>query len=93
VTRSGTRGTRGHLSLVCDPPRKSRVLPRAALVLRATWARVRVAFLSLVAFAGTVAALAPLVLRRGPLGHRTQVPRMAARVIAFPARRRASQPG
>jgi hypothetical protein len=55
-------------------------------------ARIRVFCLNVLAFAGTLVALAPLLLRRRPLGHRTQVPRVASRVIAFQPRRRASPP-
>ena len=92
LTSTGTRVIRGHLSLAYAPPREPRAPPRSALVLRGTWASIRVFCLNLLAFAGTVVALAPLAFRRGPMGHRTQVPRMTARVIAFQARRRASPP-
>jgi hypothetical protein len=53
-------------------------------------ARFRLFLVNLVALAGAVAALLPLVLRRRPLGHRTQVPRPTARVIPLPQRRRAA---
>jgi hypothetical protein len=55
-------------------------------------ARVRIFLLNLVALAGAILALAPLLIRRRPLAHRTQVPRKVARVIPLPARRRASPP-
>jgi hypothetical protein len=55
--------------------------------------RLHVFFRNLLALVGAVAALAPLLLRRRPLGHRTEVPRHAARVIPLPQRRRAAERG
>lgn len=88
MTCSGHRVARGHLSLASAP----RAPSRAATLALAALARIRVLYLNLVAVVGTLLALAPLLVRRGPLGHRTQVPRPAARVIAFHPRRRASPP-
>lgn len=53
-------------------------------------ARMRIFLLNLIALAGAILALAPLLVRRRPVGHRTQVPRTVARVIPLPPRRRAS---
>lgn len=92
MTRLGYRVTRGHLSLAYGPSRPPAAPSRAALLARAMLARIRVFCLNVLAFAGTLVALAPLLLRRRPLGHRTQVPRVASRVIAFQPRRRASPP-
>jgi hypothetical protein len=54
------------------------------------FARIRIFVGNLVALMGAVMALAPLLVRRRPIGHRTQVPRPAARVIPLPQRQRAS---
>ena len=92
MTRSGHRVTRGHLSLADASSRPPPAPPRTALLTRAMLARIRVFFLNLLAVAGTLLALAPLLVRRRPLGHRTQLPRLASRVIAFQPRRRVSPP-
>lgn len=92
MTRSGHRVTRGHLNLACAPPRPPLASSRAALWARAVLARVRVLLLNVLAAAGTLVALAPLLLRRRPLGHRAQVPRAASRVVALQSHRRASPP-
>jgi len=60
------------------------------LLLCAMFARVRIFVWNVIALVGAVLALAPLLLRRRPLGHRTQVPRSTARVIPLTQRRRAS---
>ncbi len=88
VSLSGNRIARGHLSLARGLPGPAP--SRAALRLRAMFARIRIFWLNLLALAGAFAALAPLLLRRRPLLHRTRVPRPAAQVIAFQPRRRAS---
>jgi hypothetical protein len=92
VTRSGHRLTRGHLSLACAPSAPPASPSRAALVARALLARMSVLLHNLLALVGALIALLPLLFRRGPLGHRTQVPRVAARIITFQPRRRASPP-
>jgi len=55
------------------------------------FARIRIFVGNLVALMGAILALAPLLLRRRPLGHRTQVPRVSARVIPLAQRQRASR--
>lgn len=91
MTRSGQKVVaRGHLSLAMVPAGAPAAPSRAALVLRAVLARMRILVQDFLAVAGAILALAPLLIRRRPLGHRTQVPRAASRVIAFQARRRAS---
>ncbi|WP_176063875.1 hypothetical protein [Anaeromyxobacter diazotrophicus] len=86
------RSQRGHLRLAYTPPADAPPRARALQLLRAMIARLRIFFTNLLALAGAVLALAPLLVRRGPVGHRTQVPRPAARVIPLPPRRRASPP-
>ena len=84
------RIARGHLSLACASHGAPALASRATLLARALLMRVIVLVRNLVAVAGALLALAPLLVRRRPLGHRTQVPRAAARVLVFPSRRRAS---
>jgi hypothetical protein len=52
--------------------------------------RIRIFAGNLVALMGVVMALATILVRRRPLGHRTQVPRPTSRVIPLAQRRRAS---
>ena len=92
MSLSGNRIGRGRLLLVRAPrglaptPTPSRV----ALGLRAVLVRIRIFWLDLVALAGASVALAPLLLRRRSLRHRTEVPRPAAQVIALQPRHRAA---
>ena len=51
--------------------------------------RTRIILLNVIAFLGAVMALLPLVVKRRPLGYRTQVPRRVARVIPLQQRRAA----
>ena len=90
MSLSGHKVVRGHLRLAYTPPRDEQAPRRAALLLCAMFARVRIFAWNVIALMGAVLALAPLLLRRRPLGHRTQVPRPTARVIALAQRRRAS---
>ena len=90
MSLSGHKGVRGHLRLAYTPPEGERAPRRASLLLRAMFARVRIFVANFIALVGAVMALAPLLVRRRPLGHRTQVPRPAARVIPLTPRRRAS---
>jgi hypothetical protein len=90
VSLSGHKVVRGHLRLAYTPPREVEAPPRVSLLLRAMFIRLRILVLNVVALVGAVVALVPLLVRRRPLGHRTQVPRPAARVIPLPQRRRAS---
>ncbi|OFX24506.1 MAG: hypothetical protein A2V77_06470 [Anaeromyxobacter sp. RBG_16_69_14] len=66
------------------------MLSRVAPCLRAVLARIRIFWLDLVALAGASVARSPLLFRRRPLGHRTQVARPPAQVIALQPRRRAA---
>lgn len=90
MAHQGRRIARGHLSLASASHGTPALASRAALVARAVLVRMIVLFRNVVAAAGALVALAPLLIRRRPLGHRTQVPRAAARVIVFAPRRRAS---
>ena len=90
MSLSGHKVGRGHLRLAYTPLVEERAPRRAWLVLRAMFLRIRIFASNLVALVGALAALAPLLVRRGPLGHRTQVPRSAARVIPLDQGRRAS---
>jgi len=90
VSLSGHKVVRGHLRLAYTPPREAQAPRRAWLLLRAMFARIRIFVGNLVALMGAVMALAPLLVRWRPLGHRTQVPRPAARVIPLAQRQRAS---
>ena len=53
---------------------------------------LRIFLTNLLALAGAILAMGPLLVRRRPVGHRTQVPRSLARVISLP-RCRASPHG
>ncbi len=90
MSLSGSRIGRGRLLLVRAPHGPAPPSARAVLCLRAVLVRIRIFWLDLAALAGAAAALAPLLLRRRPLRHRTQVPRPAAQVIALQPRRRAA---
>jgi hypothetical protein len=92
VSPAGRPGSYRHLRLACAPVAPAGGPARVARHLRAALLRVRVLLLNLVALCGAVLALAPLLLRRRPVGHRTEVPRRAARIIPLPPRRRASPP-
>ena len=91
MSLSGHRVGRGHLRLAYSPPREAQAPRRAWLLLRIMFARIRIFVGNLVALMGAILALAPLLLRRRPLGHRTQVPRVSARVIPLAQRQRASR--
>ena len=90
MSPTGRHVVRGHLRLAYNPPRAAEARSRVELLVRAMIARMRIFLLNLIALAGAILALAPLLVRRRPVGHRTQVPRTVARVIPLPPRRRAS---
>lgn len=92
MSPTGQSEVRGRLRLAYTPPVPPDPPSRVGLVLRAMFVRLRVLLLDLVALCGAVVALAPLLVRRRPIGRRAQVPRRAARVIPLPPRRRASPP-
>ena len=88
MSQSGEkRLVRGHLRLAYTSTREG-AGSRASLFLRAMVVFLRIAWVNLVAVAGTVAALVPLLGRRRPVGTRTSaLRRPAARVIPFAGRR------
>lgn len=90
MSPAGHHPMRSHLRLAYTPPADAP--PRVRQLLRAMILPLRIFFTNLLALAGAILALAPLLVRRGPVGHRTQVPRPAARIIPLPPRRRASPP-
>ena len=90
MSLSGHKVVRGHLRVAYTPPVEEQAPWRAWLALLAMFTRIRILASNLVALLGAVVALAPLLVRRRPLGHRTQVPRSAARVIPLTQGRRAS---
>ncbi len=81
---------RAHLRLAYTPPREASAPSRAWLFARAMLVRLRIVLLNVVAVAGAVAALVPLLVRGGPTHRRRQLPRRVARVIPLETRRRAS---
>ncbi len=86
----GHKCVRGHLRVAYTPPREASVPSRGRLLVRAMLVRLRIILLNVVAFAGAVAALAPLLVRRRPVRQRRTVPRRTGRVIPLEERRRAS---
>ncbi len=82
----------GHLRVAYTPECPADAPSRVALLARVMMVRLRILWVNLVAVAGAVVSLVPLLLRRGPMGHRTQLPRQVARIIPLPPRRRASPP-
>lgn len=92
MSPTGQKLVRGHLRVAYTPPPPPDAPPRVVLFVRAMILRVRLFLLNLVALGGAILALAPLLARRHPIGHRTQVPRRPARVISLTSRRRAAPP-
>jgi DNA mismatch repair protein MutH len=94
LSPSGQKVARGHLRVAYTPHQAAKAPSRAALHVCAMLVRLRIYWLNLLALLGAFVALAPLVLRQGPLWHRRVVQRRAARVILMPERRqrRASPP-
>lgn len=89
----GRQIARGNLRLAYTPSRRVPAPLRNLLIVRALVIRLRIAFLNILAVCGALAALLPLLVKRRPLGHRTQVPQpRAARIIPLPQGRRASRP-
>jgi hypothetical protein len=87
VSLPGEKVARGHLRLAYTPAREG-ATSRGALLLLCMAVFVRIAWVNLVAVAGAVSALAPLLVRRRPAVTRRGLPRkVAARVIPFAAKR------
>jgi hypothetical protein len=79
---------RGHLRLAPPPAAPAQRDLRVLLLARAFAATVALLFATVVAWACTAVALAPLLWRRAPLGGRLRPLRAPdARVIPFPSRR------
>jgi hypothetical protein len=88
VSLSGQKVARGHLRVAYTPPREGASDSRVALLLRSMLVFLRIAWVNLVAVIGVIAALAPLLHRRRPVGMRTTAIRpQPARVIPFAGRR------
>jgi hypothetical protein len=85
VSLSGEKIARRHLKLAYTPPRRGAGL-RAHWILRTMAVFLRIAWVNLVAVAGAVSALVPLLGRRRPVGTRAATPRRAAHVIPFARR-------
>lgn len=85
----GHNCVRAHPRVAYTPAREASVPSRGRLLVRAMLVRFRIVLLNVVAFTGAVAALAPLLVRRGPLRQRRATPRGAS-AIPLEERRRAS---
>ncbi len=82
---------RGHLRLAIEPvPSAFRPQGKPLLLLRALAVAFALALANLVAIAAMAMTLVPLVWRRAPLGRRLRPIRREARVIPWPAERRAA---
>ncbi len=81
---------RSHLRVAYNLKKGGASPSRVSLLLTAIAVFFRVAWVNLVAVAGSIAALFPLLARRRPVGMRASRPReRSARVIPLEARRRA----
>lgn len=85
MSHSGENVARGHLRLAYTSTREG-AGSRASLFLRAMAVFFRIAWVNLIAVAGAVSALVPLLARRRPVGVRLAALRRPARVIPFAKR-------
>lgn len=92
MSPTGQKLVRGGLRIAYTSPAPPDALPRVVVRVRAMTIRVRLFFLNAVALCGAIFALAPLLVRRHPVGHSTQLPRRPAGVIPLSSRRRAAPP-
>ncbi len=92
MPQSGPPAARGHLRLAPPPAAPAHRDVRVLLLARAAAATLALLLATLLAWATTAAALAPLLWRRAPLGGRLRPLRAPdARVIPFRSRRAQEQ--